>query len=119
MTSYASGWIDTRADLRPRTVELYRSLLRLHIEPHLGGAPLCRIDPELVRRWHRDLVAAEVGPTTVAKAYRLLRSILNTAVGDGRILSNPCQIKKAGAESAVDRPFANGAPRWLLRSEAR
>src|SRR4051794_20418073 len=33
LSGYAAEWIDTRPDLRPRTVELYRALLRLHIEP--------------------------------------------------------------------------------------
>src|ERR1017187_2482576 len=30
---YARDWLEGRSDLRPRTVELYRSLLELHIIP--------------------------------------------------------------------------------------
>lgn len=41
---------------------------------------------------------------TVAKAYRLLKAILNTAVGDGLIRRNPCQIKGAGQERSPERP---------------
>lgn len=41
---------------------------------------------------------------TVAKAYRLLRAILNTAVEDGLIRRNPCRIKGAGIERSPDRP---------------
>lgn len=41
---------------------------------------------------------------TVAKAYRLLRAILNTAVRDKRIRENPCQIKGADKELSVERP---------------
>lgn len=104
LSGYAADWIDTRADLRPRTVDLYRSLLRLHIEPELGKARLAKIDPETVRRWHASLTKAGVGATTIAKSYRLLRTIMNTAVADGRILSNPCQIRKAGAEKPAERP---------------
>ncbi len=33
---------------------------------------------------------------TVAKAYRLLKAIMNTAVDDGLIRRNPCRIKGAG-----------------------
>jgi len=44
------------------------------------------------------------GPVTVAKAYRLLRAILNTAVADKRIRENPCQIKGADKESSPERP---------------
>ena len=32
-----SDWITERPGLRPRTMDLYRWLLRKHIEPYLGG----------------------------------------------------------------------------------
>jgi hypothetical protein len=41
---------------------------------------------------------------TVAKAYRLLKAILNTAVDDGLIRRNPCRIKGAGQEKSAERP---------------
>jgi integrase len=44
------------------------------------------------------------GPITVAKAYRLLRAILSTAVTDKRIRENPCQINGADKESSPERP---------------
>jgi len=39
-----------------------------------------------------------------AKAYRLLRAILNTAVEDGCIARNPCRIKGGGTETPAERP---------------
>ncbi len=39
------------------------------------------------------------GPVTVAKAYRLLHAILNTAVTDKRIRENPCQIRYGSCRS--------------------
>jgi hypothetical protein len=43
--------------------------------------------------------------TMVAKSYRLLRAILNTAVvEDELIVANPCKIKGAGEERADERP---------------
>lgn len=45
------------------------------------------------------------GPVTVAKAYRLLRAILSTAVTDKGIRENPCQIKGADKESSPERRF--------------
>lgn len=39
--------------------------------------------------------------------YRLLRTILNTAVADDLIVKNPCNIKGAGAEQSVERPVAS------------
>ena len=41
----------------------------------------------------------------VAKSYRMLRAILNTAViEDELIIVNPCRIKGAGEERATERP---------------
>ena len=41
---------------------------------------------------------------TVAKAYRLLHPIMNTAVEDGLIRRNPCRIRGAGQEYSQERP---------------
>ncbi|MGH3502476.1 MAG: tyrosine-type recombinase/integrase [Nocardioidaceae bacterium] len=43
---------------------------------------------------------------TTAKAYRLLRAILNTAVDDGRLKRNPCRVKGADQEKSPERPVA-------------
>jgi integrase len=45
-----------------------------------------------------------VGEVTVAKAYRLLRAIFNTALDDGLVKRNPCRIKGADREKSPERP---------------
>jgi len=45
-----------------------------------------------------------VSAVTVAKAYRLVRATLNTALDDGAIRRNPCRIKGAGQEASPERP---------------
>src|SRR5262245_63116330 len=54
LSDYADRWITERAGLRPRTVELYRWLLRRHITPWIGGVPLGKIDTPLVREWRAE-----------------------------------------------------------------
>jgi integrase len=103
---YSTEWLDERADLAPRTVELYQSLLRLHVLPRLGPVELGRLDPEVVRRWRSALLRSKLGKVTIAKSYRLLRTILNTAVEDGKIPANPCRIKRAGIERSPERKTA-------------
>ena len=76
LSEYGADWLAHRPGLRIRTRELYSSLLRLHILPGLGAVELARITPMAVRRWHADLSNAGVGSVTVAKSYRLLRTIL-------------------------------------------
>ena len=79
---YATTWLAQRADLRPRTAELYQGLLSRHLLPHLATVPLARLTPAMVRRWHAGRLQSGLGPSTVAKSYRLLKTILNTAVAD-------------------------------------
>jgi hypothetical protein len=57
---------------------------------------LRQITPERIRQWQTDLNARS--PDQAAKAYRLLRAILNTALADGLIGRNPWTIRGAGIE---------------------
>ena len=81
----------TTANLRPGTLVLYDYLLRRFLLPAFGPVPLGRLDMMTVRAWLADLHrAGEVTPTTIAKAYRLLRRILNVAVEAGY-----CRVTRA------------------------
>ncbi|MGW1564022.1 tyrosine-type recombinase/integrase [Streptomyces sp. NPDC002144] len=119
---YALRWLEERG-LAPTTVDRYDGLLRLHILPTFGGKNLDEITPPSVRTWRADRLKA-TGATTVAKSYRLLKAILQTAVDDDMLRSNPCRIKGAGKEKADERPTATieqvfdladaMGPRWRL-----
>lgn len=109
VADYLDEWVSQRPGLRPRTVDLYRSLSRRYLVPALGDRMLCDLTPGIIRAWHAELVTAGTGRTTAAKAYRLLRAVLNTAVDDEIISRNPCRIKGAGAEHAPERPTATVA----------
>jgi integrase len=101
---YAAKWVDQRPNLRPRTVELYRWLLSRHMIPYLGGVPVGKISPEMVREWRATLLADGVSVSAAAKAYRLLRAVLMTAADDRIIPRNPCRIRGAGDEKPPERP---------------
>ncbi|MFC5754723.1 tyrosine-type recombinase/integrase [Actinomadura rugatobispora] len=102
---YAAKWIEQRQKLRPRTRELYVWLLRKHIAPHLGGVALGQLSTPMIRDWLSALADAGVSATSRAKAYRLLRAVLMTAVDEDKILTrNPCRVRGAGTEDAPERP---------------
>lgn len=104
---YALEWLDQRIDLAERTQELYTWLLSRHVNPTFGPLPLRSIGTPAVRRWHVGI--ARTRPTTAAKAYRLLSSIMRTAVADGLLETNPCQVRGAAVERAPERPIATMA----------
>jgi len=104
LEAYANTWLVQRT-LRPRTVELYEGLLRRYILPELGSMELGELSPREVRSWHAELLQrGRPGPVTVAKAYRLLRTLCETAVSDEMIGRNPCNIKGAAVEHSPERP---------------
>jgi len=78
--------------------------MRLHTLPGLGALAVVDVKEARVRTWHHALLSSGLGPSTVAKAYRLLHTILGTAVDDGLIRRNPCRIKGAATERAPERP---------------
>lgn len=108
LETYATTWVATRLTtrgepLRPRVQELYQGYLDNHILPTLASAALGQLTTVTVRRWHSGLLAGGLGRSTAAKCYRLLRAILNTAVEDRHLVTNPCTIKGAGVEAAEER----------------
>ncbi|MFI0785719.1 tyrosine-type recombinase/integrase [Streptomyces lydicus] len=120
---YALQWVDERG-LAATTDELYRRLLRLHILPTFEGLDLDEITAPRVRTWRTERLSTTAAATTVAKSYRLLKAILETAVDDELIRRNPCRIKGAGKESSAERQIATVdqvdalanalGPRWRL-----
>ncbi|MEU4420634.1 site-specific integrase [Actinoplanes sp. NPDC024001] len=105
LQDYAERWIAERPNLRPRTIHLYGWTLGKHITPYLGKASLNRIDTPMVREWRSRLLADGVSVTMTAKAYRLLRAVLMTAVKEDELIRvNPCRIKGADQEKPAERP---------------
>lgn len=101
---YVRTWIDQHPGLRPRTVELYNRLLRKQIAPHLGAMAVGDITTAVVREWRATQLTDGVSASQTAKAYRLLRAVLSTAVSDDLIPRNPCRIRGAGDEKPDERP---------------
>ncbi|MFF8309567.1 tyrosine-type recombinase/integrase [Streptomyces lydicus] len=120
---YALQWVEERG-LSATTDELYRRLLRLHILPTFEGLDLDQITAPRVRTWRTERLSTTGAATTVAKSYRLLKAILETAVDDELIRRNPCRIRGAGKEASAERQIATVdqvdaladalGPRWRL-----
>lgn len=93
LADYAETWLRQRP-LKPRTVALYRDLLDRRILPVLGGTPVGKLAPALIRDWHSRLDPSK--PRQRAHAYALVRTICTTAVHDDLLSANPCRIRGAG-----------------------
>lgn len=106
--------------LRPQSRLAYLADWDNHVVPHLGAKQVGSLSPGDVRTWHATLSAdlaarmAEVewvstggrrdGAAAVARAYRILRMVMNQAVLDQLLPANPCQIKGGGTYKKPTRP---------------
>lgn len=100
---YAAQWLDERP-LRPRTHEMYESQLRKWILDTFGSVRLNDITTPNVRTWRAGLLKSHLSENSVAKVYRLFRTIMSTAVEDGLIRVNPVKLKGAAKEKVHRRP---------------
>jgi hypothetical protein len=98
---YAATWIEER-DLRPATAQVYRYVLGRHLNPIVGNRAVADIKEPQVRCWRKQLLDSGVSTVSAAKAYRLFKAIMNTAMDDGLIRRNPCRIKGAAQDRSPE-----------------
>ena len=84
--SVAEQWYATKLHLRPSTQHIYRTLLDRHILPTFGDVPVGSITTLDVQMWisdrHRN---TRMGANSVAKTYKLLRTVMESALDAGLI----------------------------------
>lgn len=83
----AERWLDRSADLKPNTRDGYNRILNRHVLPAFGKQAVGRIKRQDVQKFVNQLTAK---PGTVRNVFRVLNPVLNLAVEEGLIPSNPC-----------------------------
>jgi integrase len=76
--------------LKPASYRAYESAWETHIAPRWATTPLAAIRHSDVQGWLSDL-AAKRGAETVRNAYRVLAAILDDAVRDRMLATNPAR----------------------------
>lgn len=88
---YVLAWLDSRADLKPKTRHQYHSLLRLHILPTWRTVPLAKVTFEGLTQWVARLTLSGLGASGVRQSVFVLSAALDHAVRSGRLRSNPAR----------------------------
>jgi integrase len=103
LQAYAAGWLKTRR-LAASTREAIETRLARHVYPVLGRYSLAQLsaNPSLVQDWLAGLAVSESYRKTV---FTTLSTILNAAVANKKITSNPCNER-----NVVQRPRAVSRP---------
>jgi integrase len=88
---WATRWLDTRTNLKPKTADGYESLLRVHLLPRFAHAPLNAIDHVDVEAFIAELTDRGLSPSRIRQCHQLLSMILRAAVRSRRIAFNPAE----------------------------
>lgn len=98
---FARQWI-RRAAVSERTRYVYTTTLERELEDAFEGRDVRSITEQDVNDWYDDLDPAK--PAKRAQAYRVLRTIMNQAVGSELTAKSPCRIKGAAQANAKRTP---------------
>jgi integrase len=85
---WAEEWMRGRVHLKPKTLAGYRSLLDTQVLPRWRDARLAGVQHAEVVAWVAAM-RAEVSASRTRQAYHLLHSMLDAAVLDRRLATNP------------------------------
>ncbi|MGD6752295.1 tyrosine-type recombinase/integrase [Streptomyces sp. BH105] len=93
---YAERWLGAlTTDLSSRAAVEGR--LRLHALPHLGARPIGSFQPEHIREWMRQLEDTVASASYRRLIFDAVSSVLNAAVDDRLLASNPCRARSVKA----------------------
>lgn len=94
VAEYLDAYLEGLLDVGGKTAERYRELAKNQITPFLGGTKLTALKAEQIGQWHKALIDKGLAPRTVKHAHRLLSQMLKRAVGDKKLASNVCALRK-------------------------
>lgn len=94
-------WFAGLSHLKPSSLAPLEIAWRVYVEPRWGATPISRIDHSDVRAWVAELSAGRaittkakktpLGATSVIRAHSVLSGILDVAVRDRRLTTNPAR----------------------------
>lgn len=108
---WAELWLETRPHLKASTDGTDRSTVKNHIIDPLGKVRLDNVTPMVVRKWVGDLAKpternkAGLAPKTIRNCHGLLHSMMQAAVDERVIATNPCVSTRLPARDHTEMRF--------------
>lgn len=122
--SFTEKCMAERRERKLESVEDDDARLTNHILPALGDLELTALRPKLIQAWVRALKEksaqrreGKLAPRTVRHCFNLLKTMMNDAVAEELIPSNPCVLKKGDLPRKVDKDPAWRGTAMFSRAE--
>ena len=109
VAAFTQHWINTslQASERKRNTKvMYAGVARTHIlNSSIGRLPLDKARPSHVEGWVVELRRKGLAESTIRSAYTILRAVLDTAVRDGALASNPAAVIRRPRVTSKEAPY--------------
>jgi integrase len=115
LADYAAQWVKDRP-VKARTRLMYESLLTHHIKGSLGKLPIDHVTADRVRSWYAGLGNEHTRRNN--HCYGLLHAVMGTAVKDGLLQANPCQIERVMNPQRKREPVILTVPQVAALADA-
>jgi integrase len=99
-------WLEnvTPSRVRPRTLNTYRSMIRMHLLPYIGKRRLDQLMPEHLEQTYRALLAKGLSPATVLRVHRVLHRALKVAMQRDRVARNVASMVEPPRQERPQTP---------------
>jgi integrase len=90
LAGYLSEWLALiENSVRPKTIDQYKKIVRLHINPDLGMIKMKDLSPRHIQGLYSKKLESGMSPRTVVLIHAVLRRALDQALKSGMIGTNP------------------------------
>lgn len=122
-------WLARRTHLKPSSRRVEEIAWRVHVAPRWSKVKLVDLRHTAVQTWVSEMgrkitdsdgqvTKPASGPVTVIRAYNLLAGIVDDAVRDRRLTTNPARGVKLPRKVKPDRAYLTDEQVWALAGEA-
>lgn len=99
--TYAHTYIESLSGVEGKTVEDYRTFMRLHISPIFGILPIDAVTPDTISRWVRSQQDKNASSKSIANRHGFMSAMFQSAVKNRLITVNPCDDTRIPAQESM------------------
>jgi integrase len=98
VSKFLERWLEdsVKPSVRTKTFDNYESIIRVRINPRIGGVKMSKLTPAVLQQLYTDLTESGLSARSVHNTHRVLHKAFSQALRWGLIPRNPCE--------AVDPP---------------
>jgi integrase len=112
-----AAWLSSQTHLKPSSYAVVEVAWRVHVEPKWGKRVLSDIRHSEVQEWVSDL-SKKKSATVVIRAYGVLAGLIDVAVRDRRLPSNPARGANLPRKKSKERHYLSHGQVQLLADES-